>query len=275
MTSETSATPRQGRNLVAATTVGIGLLGLLALALVLPPTALTILLGVLLFAAYVEIGGVLADHDRRMHVDVLMVATTVLLVATQLLGTQGQGIGLIVLAGGAFLRSLADRDRTNVVETVALTILFGLWLGGFASFAVLLRALDQPVVLLVSILGAAAVGDIGAYAIGSWVGRRPIAPTVSPKKTWEGFLGGLACSGLWGAAVLPLDGSSTVGRGLLIGFAVGLAGFLGDLIASMAKRDLGIKDFGRLLPGHGGVLDRVDGLLVALPVGYVLVAILP
>jgi phosphatidate cytidylyltransferase len=75
--------------------------------------------------------------------------------------------------------------------------------------------------------------------------------------------------------VLPLDGSSSIARGVIVGVAVGLAGFLGDLVASMVKRDLGVKDLGRLLPGHGGVLDRVDGLLLALPVGHALLVVLP
>ena len=98
---------------------------------------------------------------------------------------------------------------------------------------------------------------------------------MSPNKTWEGFLGGIIGAALFAAAVLPLDGSSSVVRGLVVGATVGVAGFLGDLVASMIKRDLGVKDLGRLLPGHGGVLDRVDGLLLGLPVGYALLVLLP
>jgi phosphatidate cytidylyltransferase len=98
---------------------------------------------------------------------------------------------------------------------------------------------------------------------------------VSPNKTWEGFIGGLVAAASFAAFILPLDGSSGLLRGAVIGASVGLAGFLGDLIASMVKRDLGVKDLGRMLPGHGGVLDRVDGLLFALPVGYALLVVLP
>ena len=275
MEADTSAKPRQGRDLVAATTVGIGLVALLALALLLPPSALSILIGALLLAAFVELGRVLGDLGRPVHVDVLVVATGVLLAATQLLGARGQAIGLTVLVVGALLRSLADRGRTDVVGIVARTVLLGAWLGGLASYALLIRSLDGAVVLLVAVLGATAAGDIGAYAFGSWLGRRPIAPSVSPNKTWEGFIGGLLAAAVLSAVVLPLDGTSSVLRGAAIGVAVGVAGFLGDLVASMVKRDLGVKDLGRLLPGHGGVLDRVDGLLLALPVGYALLVLLP
>lgn len=279
MEAEPTVTPavpsRSGRDLFAATLVGLLLAGLLAAGLVLPPVALTVLIGVLLLAAHLELGRLLASLDRPVHVDVLIVSTLVLLVATQTLGARGQAIGLAVLTVAALLRSLAERERHDVLGTVSRTVLLGGWLTGLASFALLLRALDAPIVMLVTVVGAVAAGDIAAYGVGSRLGRRPIAPSVSPNKTWEGFLGGIIGAALFAAAVLPLDGSSSVGRGLVVGAAVGVAGFLGDLVASMIKRDLGVKDLGRLLPGHGGVLDRVDGLLLGLPVGYALLVLLP
>ena len=279
MEAEPTITPtgpsRAGRDLVAATVVGLVLVALLATVLVLPPWALTVLIGALLVAAHVELGGLLAQLERPVHTDVLVASTLVLLTATHLLGAKGQAIGLTVLTVGALLRSLADRSRHDVLDTAARTVLLGAWPTGLASFALLLRVLDAPVVMLVSVIGAAAVSDIAAYGVGSLLGRRPIAPSVSPNKTWEGFLGGVIGAALFAAAVLPLDGSSSVLRGLVVGSAVGVAGFLGDLVASMIKRDLGVKDLGRLLPGHGGILDRVDGLLLALPVGYALLVLLP
>ena len=275
MDQPATAAPRRGRDLVAATTVGVVLVALLALALVLPPWALATLVGLLLVAAHVELGGVLGGLGRPVHTDVLVVASVVILVATLLVGARGQAIGLGVLTVLALLRSLADRARSDVLGTVARTVLLGAWLTGLASFAVLLRAGDAPVVALVTVLGATAGGDIAAYAVGSRVGRRPLAPTVSPNKTWEGVVGGLVAAGAVGTLVLPLDGTSSATRGLVVGVVVGIAALLGDLVASMVKRDLGVKDLGRLLPGHGGVLDRVDGVLLALPVGYALLEVLP
>jgi phosphatidate cytidylyltransferase len=267
--------PRKGRDLVAATAVGLVLAALLATALVLPPWALTALVGLLLVAAHLELGAILDGLDRPVHTDVLVAATVVLLLATHLAGASGQAAGLAVLTVLALLRSLADRSRRDVLGTVARTVLLGAWLTGLASFALLLRAGDAPVVALATVLGAAAAGDIAAYFVGSRIGKRPLAPTVSPNKTWEGVVGGLAAAAVVGAAVLPLDGSSTMLRGASIGIAVGVAALLGDLVASMIKRDLGVKDLGRLLPGHGGVLDRVDGLLLALPAGHALLVLLP
>ena len=275
MDQPATAAPRRGRDLVAATTVGVVLVALLALALVLPPWALATLVGVLLVAAHVELGGVLGGLGRPVHTDVLVVASVVILVATLVLGARGQAIGLAALTVLALLRSLADRARSDVLGTVARTVLLGAWLTGLASFALLLRAGDAPVVALVTVLGATAAGDIAAYAVGSRVGRRPLAPTVSPNKTWEGVVGGLVAAGAVGTLVLPLDGTSSATRGLVVGIVVGVAALLGDLVASMVKRDLGVKDLGRLLPGHGGVLDRVDGILLALPVGHALLEVLP
>jgi phosphatidate cytidylyltransferase len=275
METDPTAAPRQGRDLVAATIVGVALALLLVLALVLPPFALTVLVGLLVLAAHLELGPLLGKLGRPVHTDVLLVVTVVALVATQFAGPGGQGAAVTLLVIASLLRSLADPQRSDVVGTVSRTVLLGVWVTGLASYALLIRALDAPVVMLTAVLGAAAAGDIAAYAVGSRIGRRPIAPSVSPNKTWEGFLGGLAGAALVGGFVLPLDGTSSATRGVIIGAIVGLAGFLGDLVASMVKRDLGVKDLGRLLPGHGGVLDRVDGLLLALPVGYALLVLVP
>jgi len=275
METEPTAVPRQGRDLVAATAVGVGLMGVLAASLLLPAWALTLLIVLLVIAAYLELAPLLGALERPVHRDVLVVSALVLLPATQVAGPRGQAIGLTVLVVGALLRSLADRQRRDVFGTVSRTVFIGAWLGGLASYALLLRAMDRPLVMLVTVIGAAAAGDTAAYLVGSRLGRRPVAPSVSPNKTWEGLAGGLIGASAFGALVLPLDGSSSALRGALIGVLIGVAGFLGDLVASMVKRDIGVKDLGRLLPGHGGVLDRVDALLLALPIGYALLVVLP
>jgi len=275
MESEPTAVPRQGRDLVAATAVGLVLAGILATTLVLPPWALTALLSVLVIAAYLELAPLLARLGHPLHRDVLVASALVMLPASQIAGARGQAAGLTFLVVAALLRSLADRRRHDVLGTVSRTVLIGAWLGGLASYALLLRGLEHPIVMLVTVIGAAAAGDTAAFLVGSRFGRRPIAPSVSPNKTWEGFVGGLLGAALLAGLVLPLDGSSGVLRGVIVGALVGVAGFLGDLVASMIKRDLGVKDLGRLLPGPGGVLDRVDGLLLALPVGHALLVVLP
>ncbi|MDT7572763.1 MAG: phosphatidate cytidylyltransferase, partial [Actinomycetota bacterium] len=112
--------------------------------------------------------------------------------------------------------------------------------------------------------------DVGGYAAGVLFGKHPMAPTVSPKKSWEGFCGSLVAAGVGGAVLFAtlFDASSLLGA--VFGLAVVCTATLGDLGESMVKRDIGIKDMGSLLPGHGGVMDRLDSLLPTAPVAFVL-----
>jgi phosphatidate cytidylyltransferase len=126
-----------------------------------------------------------------------------------------------------------------------------------------------------------ALADTGAYAFGRLFGRHVMSPRLSPKKTWEGYLGsvffGLAGGGLlsafWGLGAGPGSGL-TWQTGAMIGGLVGLLGPLGDLGVSMFKRQVGVKDTGTLLGGHGGALDRIDSWLMAVPLGYFFVQVL-
>jgi phosphatidate cytidylyltransferase len=116
------------------------------------------------------------------------------------------------------------------------------------------------------------LSDIGGYVAGVLFGRHPMAPTISPKKSWEGFAGSALFTAVGGAllVILLLDGLWW--EGVVIGLAAMVAATLGDLGESMIKRDLGIKDMGSLLPGHGGMMDRLDSLLLAAPVTYLLLS---
>lgn len=108
--------------------------------------------------------------------------------------------------------------------------------------------------------------DIGAYVVGMLIGGPRLAPSVSPHKTWAGALGGLAAAGLVSAAAIPLAGAVSPSILVALGLLLGLAAQLGDLLESAIKRRLGVKDVSHAIPGHGGVFDRVDGLLAAAPV---------
>jgi len=112
--------------------------------------------------------------------------------------------------------------------------------------------------------------DVGGYAAGVTVGRHLMAPAISPKKTWEGFGGSALFCLLGGAIGLPLLLHGAIWQGLLVGAAALACAALGDLVESMIKRDLGIKDMGSVLPGHGGILDRIDAMLIAGPVVWLL-----
>jgi phosphatidate cytidylyltransferase len=153
-------------------------------------------------------------------------------------------------------------------------LLFG-YIGGLGGFAGLLLGAPDGVGLVIGVAACAVAYDVLGYFVGSQFGKSPIAPRISPHKTFEGTIAGMSGSIVvgWmviGGAIGPGLTPWTPGRGAVLGLFVAVGAFLGDLCESMLKRDLGIKDFGSLLPGHGGVLDRFDGILFSLPIAYFL-----
>ena len=160
--------------------------------------------------------------------------------------------------------------RRNPLDNAALTMLGVLWIPVMFSFAAPIARHPNHRPLIVAIVVATAILDVGSFFIGRRWGRRKLAPELSPKKTLEGLVGGIAIAA--GSAVLltfipwfePLDWKAGLGLALV----VAVFGPLGDLAESLIKRSLGIKDMGSLLPGHGGVLDRVDGFLFTIPAAY-------
>lgn len=164
-------------------------------------------------------------------------------------------------------------SRRDVRERLVAWSLFALgavWLALFLVAAIRIRQLHP--VLLLWVLAVAAMGDIGAYYGGRAFGRRPLAPTISPKKTVAGSVSGLAASLAVGVALFLLwlgPDDLTVGVPL-VALACGAAGQAGDIVASLFKRVAKVKDASRLLPGHGGLLDRLDSVMLATPLLYVL-----
>jgi phosphatidate cytidylyltransferase len=265
-----------GRNLPVAIAVGIVLASIFIGSVYWHPAALTILIAILIGIACVEASRVLRPIGIQLEVPVLVVASAVMLLGAYQARHAGQAVGVGVLFIGGVLWQLSDARRHDVVRTLAATSMFGLWVGFLASFAVLLITRPEAAAAAtIGVIGAAILADIGAFAFGVALGKRPIAPTISPNKTWEGFLGGLLVASVAGLIFMPLlsDRFSPL-DGAILGLLCGAAAFVGDLVESMIKRDLGIKDLGDLLPGHGGVLDRVDGILFALPVGFYTVELL-
>jgi phosphatidate cytidylyltransferase len=264
-----------GRNLPLAIAVGVVLAGTFVGSLFWHPAAFTVVVAGLMVIAFVESARVLREVDLRLETPVLVVSTLIMLLGTYQAGHAGQAVGLAVLVLGGMLWMLGDPGRRDVVRNLSLTMLFGLWVGFLASYAVLLVNHRTGVVAVLAVAGAAILTDIGGYAFGVAIGRHKVAPSVSPNKTWEGLLGGILVAVVGSVVALPrIDATFDIVAAAVIAVTCGLAGFMGDLLESMIKRDLGVKDLGRVLPGHGGVLDRVDGILLALPVGYYAVELL-
>jgi len=176
-------------------------------------------------------------------------------------------LGLMVLA--AFLVRLPKGSRGFVKDTAAsmLTIAYLPLMGAFAA---LLVAEENGAARAFLWLGAVICSDTGGFVAGTLLGRHPMAPRISPKKTWEGLAGSVVLAAVFAALVGHFVLGTTWWLGALIGVALAAAAILGDLVESMFKRDLGVKDMGSFLPGHGGVTDRIDAMVLSAPIAWIL-----
>jgi phosphatidate cytidylyltransferase len=182
-----------------------------------------------------------------------------------------------VVVGFTLFWYLAKVVHARPMVNAAVTIFGFAYVGVLGGFAGLLLVFPDGVGMIIGLVLCAVAYDVVGYFVGSRMGRRPLMPDVSPNKTVEGLIGGMAAAvivGLVIGAVFKLTPWDTAGHGLLLGIVVAIFAPLGDLVESMLKRDLGLKDFGSLLPGHGGVLDRFDAMLFCLPAVYYLVVAL-
>jgi phosphatidate cytidylyltransferase len=190
-------------------------------------------------------------------------------------------LALLVLA--AFLVEMATFEAPGEsVKRIGLTVGIAAYLGLLGSFLAQLRWLPdlsggptsgkRATVALAAAIFVPKCCDIGAYFTGRFLGRHPMAPVLSPKKTWEGAAGGLAAAIVAAIAIEKLSGVSLLEGGIVIvaifGLTLGIAGILGDLAESLIKRDCQRKDASQVVPGFGGVLDVVDSIVFAAPVTY-------
>lgn len=269
MSSAPSTPHSGGRNLPVAITTGV----LLALAflgsIAVSPWLLLAFVAVVAAGALTEVDGAVRRTGARPATPIAFLSGAVMFFGTYVAGDGALVVGVGVLALGAPLWVLLDRARHLVTTSVAATFLMTLWVPFLASFLGLLLARPDGEWYVMSTIALAVSNDIGAFAFGSAFGRHRLAPTISPAKSWEGFAGGVVTVLVLAGFVTPLlvAALGTV-QALIFGAAIAVSATLGDLVESMIKRDLGIKDLGRIIPGHGGIMDRVDAMLFALPTAH-------
>jgi len=271
-------TSRAGRNLPAAIGVGVVLGG--------------IAIGILLFAPIgwlpvLAVAMPIATHEvvRRLRE-----AGYVLPVIPLLLGGQAMiwltwpfgPAGLLGAYGGTVVVCMVWRlvgqglrePPQNYLRDISATVLIATWIPLFAGFTALLIFQDHGGARAFTVIATVVFADIGGYVAGVLFGKHLMVPAISPKKSWEGLGGSL----LFGVTAAVLIVAFLMGKPAWVGVPLGLmlviTGVLGDLVESQVKRDLGIKDMGSLLPGHGGLMDRIDAMLPSAVAGWIVLTLL-
>ena len=213
-------------------------------------------------------------------------ATILGIVAVLTLGVAVYNKGLVVLGAVTvlltifgFIWYMSAERKIDVLDGLGATIFVYVWVGVLGSYGILMLsphtyANRHGMAYVFGALVLTISNDVGALFTGRWLGRRSLNAALSPNKTVEGTIGGTIITLIAGAIILPLMTPWTRTHGVEAAVALAIVVPLGDLFESMVKRTLGLKDLGRLLPGHGGLLDRIDGLLFALPTMYYLLHLL-
>ena len=249
--------------------VGAPALAVVAVAVIVGDAALAALLALAAGLAAWEAVRLLADSKAAGMASGALAAG--LVVAVALWGGEALAPAVAVAFGVLALRAIFQGREGGRVAPVLAGTMAVIWVGGGLAHGVLLRELDHGGALVLLVLVGTFVGDTAAHLLGSMFGKTPLAPSISPNKTVEGLVAGIA-GGTVAVVCVALAAEPWLGTGeaALIGLGVAIAAPLGDLWESIIKREAGVKDSGTLLGAHGGVLDRVDALLFTVPLGYYL-----
>lgn len=264
-------TSRAGRNLPMAIGVGVGLGAVIVASLFVYRPSFAVIVGLAVVYGCYELTHAMAASGARVAFTPVVVGSVAMLVAAWLRGPDGLVIALLVTVCAVFVWRLGD-GAYGYLRDVRASGFVLLYLPTLAAFAVLSVHADDGAARILAFIATVACSDTGGYATGVLFGRHPLAPIVSKGKTWEGFAGSVLLCSAAGVLFLVFTFHQVWWKGLLFGLAICVTATLGDLGESMVKRDLGVKDMGRLLPGHGGIMDRLDSLLPCAAVGYLLLS---
>ena len=261
-----------GRNLPAALISG-GLLAFAALALLAIGKAPFVALAIgLIVLGQGEFYAVLKSHGAQPATALGLIAGAIIMAGAYNRGEAAAlfGVFLAMALALPWYMAAPQKVRRGTVTNVGATLLGVVYVPFLASFALIILRIPGVTGrnLLLTVLGLTVLYDVCAFAIGSLWGNRPLAPTISPKKSWEGAIGATFVLLLVALAIVPSVEPFTAARAVGLALVIAVAAPLGDLVESALKRDLGLKDMGSLLPGHGGVLDRVDSILFAAPAAW-------
>lgn len=267
------------RDVPAAFMTGLVLAGVALAALLVGEAAFAVVAVVAVLVAQGEFFGVMVKHHAQPATAVGLAAGALMMAGAYFRGEAATPamFALGVIAAFLWFMTVPAIHRKDVVRNVGLTVVNMAWIPLLGGYLIATLKLDEGRALVVAVVGLTFVFDTAAFLVGSvWGGsffRRPLAPTISPKKSLEGLLGATLVTVVVSVALVPSFIDAFADQkldALLLALVIAVAGTLGDLAESLVKRDLGIKDMGSVLPGHGGVLDRIDSLLFVAPAAFLL-----
>jgi phosphatidate cytidylyltransferase len=266
-TTERPAGGRAGRNLGAAIGVGLSLGAVILASLLLWRPAFVGVVTAAVLVAVVELTRALSAGRFRPPLIPLLIGSLAMEGLAWTRGATGLVVGFLLTVLAVVLWRLAD-GPAGYLRDASSGVLVAMYVPLLAGFAVLLTVPDDGVGRVLAFIATVVASDVGGYAAGVLFGKHPMAPSISPKKSWEGFVGSVTACMIVSTPILALALDAPWWAGLVYGPAIALSATVGDLGESLIKRDLGIKDMGRLLPGHGGLMDRLDSILMVAPVAW-------
>lgn len=274
-----------GRDLPAAIAVGVGLILLVIVTLAFWHWGFILLVAAMLALGATEVNNAMRRLGMRAEIVPIVIGTIAMVVGTYAAAT---GVGfhlmpwhsvLLTCLGATVLAVLIVRfpkGHENFVRDASASVFIIGYITLLGSFTALILAGEHGAARMVTFLLCVVANDTGGYAVGVLFGRTPLAPAISPKKTWEGLAGSVGFAVLTGSLMVHFVLGSAWWIGAILGAVCAFFATCGDLIESAIKRDVGIKDMGSFLPGHGGVMDRLDSMLVAAaPAWLVMYLLIP
>jgi phosphatidate cytidylyltransferase len=264
---------RAGRNLPVAILVGLTLGALILVPLYSPQrwTFVIVIVAAMAVGTY-EIVQALRTLGAQPPLVPLVAGGAAMVILAYRQGSEALFVALVLTVLASIVWRLAD-PAEGYLRDIAAATFTAVYVPFLISFAALLTVPPDGPRRVTAFIATVVCSDVGGYAAGVLFGKHPMAPSVSPKKSWEGFVGSVIACGVAGAIFFAQLFDASPLMGVVYGLAVVATATLGDLGESMIKRDIGIKDMGNLLPGHGGIMDRLDSLLPTAPVAFLLLSL--
>jgi phosphatidate cytidylyltransferase len=263
---------RTGRNLPAAIAIGVVLGGLVLVTLFTVKSTFLVYMGAVVGVGLWELRQALADRGISIPLIPIVAGGAAMFTLAYWYGTQ-PALAALAITVLVLMAWRLPGGPPGYLRDLSASVLALAWVPMLGVFVPLMLSMPDGARRTLIFILLAVCSDVGGYFAGIFTGRHPMAPGISPKKTWEGFGGSVVACLAAGAITLPLLLHAHVWQGLVLGAVAVAAATLGDLVESMIKRDLEIKDMGRVFPGHGGAMDRLDSLVFVAPVTWLLLTV--